>query len=206
MMYIIVLVTLALLVVYLISRWLSAEAREAFAGGLQALRVRRGGRTPAMLIEETRAAFRAEGLEPDLIIVSHDALDLYDHLRREVIGRADRPDLPAATILALATDTRAGHLYLRAVDTPPGAPGRETATFHECAAVERIEPVANDAPAHLTGPGTEAIALTIQAGVLADYRLAVEPAWHLDPNDLTRRLRQIIQQGQRPDSAPVIVR
>ncbi len=206
MMYIIVLVTLALLVVYLTSRWLSAEAREAFAGGREAVRVRRGGRTPAMLIEETRTAFQAEGLDPDLIIVSHNALDLYDHLRREVIGRLDRPDLPAATVIALAADARARQLYLRAVDTPPGTPGRETATFHDCSAVDRIEPVTNDAPGNLTGPGAEAIALTLRGSDPAEYRLAVEPAWHLDANDLAHRLRQIIQKGQCPDSAPVIVR
>lgn len=206
MMYIIVLVTLALLVVYLTSRWLSAEAREAFAGGREAVRIRRGGRTPAMLIEETRAAFEAEGLEPDLIIVSQNALNLYDHLRREVIGRRDRPDLPAATVIALGADTDAGRLYLRAVDTPPGTPGRETATFYDCTAVDGIEPVANDAPENLTGPGTEAIALTLRGADPAEYRLAVEPAWHLDANDLTRRLREIVQQGQRPASAPVIVR
>lgn len=206
MMYIIVLVTLALLVVYLTSRWLSAEARDAFASAREAVRVRRGGRTPAMLIDETRAAFQAEGLDPDLIIVSHDALDLYDHLRREIIDQPGRPDLPAATILALATDTQAGRLYLRAIDTPPGAPGRETAAFHDCAAVERIEPVTNDAPANLTGPGTEAIALTFPAAEPVEYRLAVEPAWHLNASDLIRRLQQIIQHGQRPDGAPVIVR
>lgn len=205
MMYIIVLVTLALLVVYVTSRWLSAEAREAFAGARDAMRVRRGGRTPAMLIEETRAAFHREDLEPDLIVVSDNTLNLYDRLRREVIGRSDRLDLPAATILALGADTRAGRVYLRAVDTPPGLPGRESATFHDCAAVERIEPTTNDAPAHLSGPGTEAIALTLRAEP-AEYRLAVEPAWHLSADDLTRRLRQIVQQRRRPDSAPVIVR
>lgn len=206
MMYIIVLVTLALLIIYVTSRWLSGEAREAFTGAREAVRVRRGGRTPAMLVEETQAAFQAEGLEPDLIIVSHDALDLYDRLRREVIGQSAPPDLPAATVIALATDTEAGRLYLRAVDTPTGAPGRETAAFHDCATVERIEPVTNDAPENLTGPGSEAIALTLPAAEPALYRLAVEPAWHLNANDLTRRLREIIQQGQRPDSPPVIVR
>jgi hypothetical protein len=206
MMYIIVLVTLALLVVYLTSLWLSAEAKDAFAGAREALRVRRGGRTPAMLIEETRATFHAEGLEPALIIVSHNALDLYDRLRRAVIDRPDRPDLPAATVLALATDTNAGRLYLRAVDTPPGAPGRETARFHDCADIERIDTVINDAPAGLTGPGAEAIALSLPGANPAEYRLAVEPAWHLNANDLTRRLRQIIQHGQRPDGAPIIVR
>jgi hypothetical protein len=206
MMYIIVLVTLALLVVYVTSRWLSGEAREAFTGAREAVRVRRGGRTPAMLIEETRAAFQAVGLEPDLIIVSHDALDLYDRLRREVIDRPDRPELPAATVLALATDTRAGRLYIRAVDTPPNTPGRETAKFHDCSAVPRIDTVPNDAPAHLTAPGTEAIAITLDAADPGEYRLAVEPAWHLDASDLARRLRRIVQDGEPPDSPPVIVR
>ena len=206
MMYIIVLVTLALLVVYLTSLWLSAEAKEAFAGVRVALRVHRGSRTPAILIEETREAFRRQRLDPDLIIVSHNALDLYDHLRREVIAQPDRPDLPAATVLAVATDARAGRLYLRAIDAPTGAPGRENADFHDCTLVERIEPVTNDAPAHLTGPGSEAIAVTLRDTEPAEYRLAVEPAWHLDANDLARRLREIIQHGQRPDSTPVIVR
>ncbi|MEF8833346.1 MAG: hypothetical protein V5A42_00650 [Halofilum sp. (in: g-proteobacteria)] len=206
MMYIIVLVTLALLVVYLTSLWLSAEAKDAFASAREALRVRRGGRTPDMLIEETRAAFHAKGLAPDLIIVSHNALDLYDQLRREVIGQPDRPDLPTATVLALAADAHAGRLYLRAVDTPSGATGRETASFHYCALVERIETVANDAPKHLTGPGAEAIALVLPGADPSDYRLAVEPAWHLNANDLAHRLRHIIQDGQRPVGAPVIVR
>lgn len=206
MMYIIVLITLALLVVYLLWLWLSRELGDAVRAGRVAARVRRGGRTPDLLVRETRSAFHELGLEPDLVVVSHDALDLYDRLRRRVIDRTDRPDLPAATVLALAGDADAGRLYLRAVETPPGRAGRETATFHDFDRVTLIETVANDGPDGLVAPGDQAIALHLEEADAPGYRLAVEPAWHIAPADLARQLRTLIQDRQPPCGAPVIVR
>ena len=206
MMYIILLLILGFLVLYFTSRWISAEAREAIAGARTALRIRRGGRTAALLVDETRAAFQAQALEPDLIIVSHNALDLYDRLRARVIDRADRPDLPNATVLALGADIDAGRLYLRAIDTPAGQAGRETASFHSFDTVTAIETTAHEGPEGLVPPGQEAVALILSTADPSEYRLAAEPAWHLSANDLARRLRSIIQDRSRPAGAPVILR
>lgn len=203
MMYIIVLVTLALLIVYLLWIWLSRELGDALRAGRVAARVRRGGRTPELLVEDTQAAFRDEGLEPDLVVVTHDALDLYDRLRKHVVGRTDRPDLPAATVLALAGDADTARLFVRAVETPPGEPGRETSAFHDFDAVSAIEPVANDGPEGLVAPGEQAIALRIRD---TEYRLAVEPAWHIAASDLARQLRALVHDRRPPPGAPAIVR
>lgn len=203
MMYIIVLVTLALLVVYLLWIWLSRELGDAVRAGRTAARVRRGGRTPELLVEETQAAFRNQGLEADLVVVSHDALELYDRLRERVIDRRDRPDLPAATVLALAGDADAARLYVRAVDTPPDEPGRETTAFHDFEAVTAIETVAHEGPEGLVAPGEQAIALHIDGTA---YHLAVEPAWHIAADDLARQLKALIHDHQPPPGAPAIVR
>ena len=203
MMYIIVIVTLVLLVVYLLSIWLSRELGDAVRAGRVAARVRRGGRTPDLLVRETQAAFREIGLEADLVIVTHDALDLYDRLRERVIGRTDRPDLPAATVLAFAGDADAGRLYLRAVETPPGEAGREIAGFHDFDHVTAIEPVPHGGPDGLVAPAEEAIALSVDG---TDHRIAVEPAWHVTAADLARQLRTLIEERRPPDGAPVAVR
>ncbi len=206
MMYIIVLLVLALLVVYLLWRWLSSELGEAGRSLRVALRVRRGGRTPQLLAEEARAACRAEGIEPDLVIVSHDALDLYDRLRERVIGRTDRPDLPGATVLALAADADAGKLYVRAVETPAERPGREIVRLHDLDRVARIEAVTHAGPEGLVAPAEQAIAIAVDDPDVPEYRLAVEPGWHIAALDITRRLSTLCRDREPPRGAPVVVR
>lgn len=206
MMYIIVLALLVLLVAYLTWLWLSAEMRDAVRAARVAWRVRRGGRTPSLLVEEACRRFWDEGLEADFVIVTNEALDLYDRLRERVIGRTDRPDLPAAIVLALGIDVDGRMLYLRSVDTPAGASGRETAGLHPFGAVVRIETVANDGPEGLVPPGEQALAIDLGHGDPAHHRLVLEPGWHLSPRDVANRIRAMVLQREPPAGAPVYVR
>jgi hypothetical protein len=205
MLYIIVLVALILLVGYVTGRWLARELRGAAASARTAWRIRRGGRSPALLIEDTRAALFARALEPDCIVVSHEALELYDRLRARVIGQAAPPALPAAMVLALAIDGDARTCYLRAVETPPGQPGRETAACHELDRIARVEVVDHTGPAGLVATADRALEIEIDEPARV-YRLALEPAWHVSAEDVAARLRRMLIEARKPAGAPVVVR
>jgi len=205
MMYIIVLVALILLVVYVTWRWLARELHDAAASARTAWRIRRGGRSPALLIEDARTALSARGLEPDCIVVSHDALELYDHLRARVIGQAAPPALPAAMVLALAIDVDARTCYLRAVETPAGQPGREAGAFHDLARIARLETVDHTGPDGLVATADRALEVEIDHPPRV-YRLALEPAWHVGPEEMATRLRRMLIEARKPAGAPVVVR
>ena len=206
MMYIAVLIALLLLIAYVTWRWLARELRDAYAALRVAVRQHRGGRSPARLVEETQSAFRARGLEPDFIVVSHESLDLYDALRAQVIDRETRPDLPAAMVIVLGIDVDARTVFLRAVDTPAARPGRETAVFHDCEAVASVRRCEHEGPAGLVAAGDEALELVVAGADPERYRLAVEPAWHVPAGDLASRIHQMVFEQARPRVGPVIVR
>ncbi|MDZ7749449.1 MAG: hypothetical protein U5K43_12050 [Halofilum sp. (in: g-proteobacteria)] len=143
MLYALLLLIALALVTYFGGRWLLGELREA-SGALGArLKVLTGGLTGDHLLARTRAALAGRGLAADCIVLSSRITPVYDALRRQVIGRT-RGAGPAGRAGAGARrSTSTGRtLYLRAVETPPGAAGRErrrrSTRFDEVVALRRV--------------------------------------------------------------------
>lgn len=206
MLYALLLLIAIALVTYFGGRWLLAELREASGAVGTRLKILTGGLTSDHLLARTRESLAARGLSADCIVLPSRVTRVYDALRREVIGRARAPALPAALVLALAVDVDRRTLYLRAVETPAGGAGREREAVHGFDEIAALRRVANAFPAALAPPGAEALELELGDAQAPRYHLVLEPDWGVAPADLVARVRAMIEAGERPAGAPVVVR
>jgi|GEM_PF-3349564 len=207
MIYPILLVIAAIVLAMFLWSWLSTELRNGAAWLRDRVRLARGGKTQQRLLDETRRAFEARGLEADCILVSSQVAPVYDNLRRQYIGRRPVVPLPVAVALALGTDVDAGYLFLRAVTAGVGEVGRDASEFFPFADVSRIEQVAQDLPEGIAPTAPRALEIvTGDSECPRRYRLALEDEWGVRGSDLVERVRAMIEDRRKPDPAPLIVR
>jgi len=203
MIYPILLIIALILLGIFLWTWLSREIRAAGAWLRDRILIARGGTTQQHLLEETQRACRERGLAPDCILVSGQVTEVYDHLRRRVIGQRADGTLPSAVALALGADVDAGSLFVRAVEAPADDIGRDTSAFIPFADISGIEQVEQDLPAGLAPKAESAIEIVTAQ---QRYRLSLEERWGVSARDLVERIRAMIEDGRKPDAAPLIVR
>lgn len=206
MIYLLLFLFGASILLYVTSRWLSAEARGFGRWAREHWILARGGQSPERLIQTTRRAFTAEGLEPDFIVVAHQALPCYERLRRDYLGQVPEQPLPAGVVLALAADVDAGQVFVRAVVAQPGIPGREEAAFLRFDQVRSAELIPARLPEGVAPAADQALELVTTDANLPPLHLALEPEWGVDPKEIADRIRALLAGRWRPDAPPAIVR
>jgi len=208
MLYAILFIVATIVLVYVVTLWLLKESREAKGALGERIKRLTGGLTRQSLLEDTQAVFRERaGREPDFVAVSYDVTPVYDGLRRTILKEPIDRALPAGLVLALAADTDAGTLYLRAVEAPkPGRIGTDRRIFAAFDDVTAIEPVASTFPDGIAPPGDGAVSIRLADSPAEHYHMVAEAAWGIAADELAQQLRRMIFDGQRPPAAPVVVR
>lgn len=206
MIYLLLFLVAAAILLYVTSRWLRGELRELRAWLGEHWAVRRGGESQASLLQAAQRAFDAEGLELQFAIVSRQVLPNYRALRRRHVERTPERPLPAAITLALAADPDARRLYLRAIVPATDGPARDSAQFLDFDQIESVQAVAQDTPNGHAPAAEQALELRPAGPDQPPFRLAIESAWGLGPEELTRRVRELLTGDWRPEAPPTIVR
>lgn len=205
MIYLLLFLAATAIFLYVASRWLRGELRELRAWLGEKWVVLRGGENQTSLIAAARRAFDAEGLQLEFLVVARHVVPPYEQLRRHRRNRTPSEPLPAAVVLALAADTDARRLYLRAVAPGSDSDTRDTAGFVDFGDVRGIELVPRTVPEHLAPAATQAVALDL-GDDRPVHHLHMETAWNLSPEELTRRIRALVAGEWRPEAPPTIVR
>ena len=206
MIYLLLFLAAAAILAYVTSRWLRAELREARAWLAEKWVLRRGGLSQNALIEATRRAFAAEGLELHFLVASRQTWPCYERLRREHMGKTPAEPLPAAVVLALAADVDAGKLYLRAVAPDPRGPARDVTELVGFDEIRSLERIAARNPPGPAPAAAEALEIRLAGEDRPPFDLALEPEWGPSPAELAERIRALVAGRWRPDSPPAIVR
>lgn len=205
MIYLLLFIAATLILLYVTSRWLRGELRELRAWLGEKLVVQRGGESQSNVIAGTQRAFEAEGLHLDFMIVSRQVLPCYEQLRRRHIEQTPADPLPVAVVLALAADTNARRLYLRAVVPQAGAPARDRTEFIDFDEIASVQTVDRTTPDGVAAGAEQTLELTF-ADERPPHHLNLEPDWGISPSEITHRVRGLLAGDWRPDAPPTIVR
>lgn len=205
MIYLLLFIAATLILLYVTSRWLRGELRELRAWLGEKLVVQRGGESQSNVIAGTQRAFEAAGLHLDFMIVSRQVLPCYEQLRRRHIEQTPADPLPVAVVLALAADTNARRLYLRAVVPQAGAPARDRTEFIDFDEIASVQTVDRTTPDGVAPGAEQALELTF-ADERPPHHLNLEPDWSISPSEITHRIRGLLAGDWRPDAPPTIVR
>jgi hypothetical protein len=204
MIYLLLFIAATLILLYVTSRWLRGELRELRAWLGEKLVLQRGGESQSNVIAGTQRAFEAEGLHLDFMIVSRQVLPCYAQLRRRHIDRTPADPLPVAVVLALAADTNARRLCLRAVVPQAGAPARDRTEFIDFDEIVSVQTVDRTTPDGVA-PGTDqALELTF-GDDRPPHHLNLED-WSVSPSEIVLRVRGLLAGDWRPEAPPTIVR
>jgi len=205
MIYLLLFIAATLILLYVTSRWLRGELRELRAWLGEKWAVHRGGESQSNTIAKTRQAFDAEGLQLDFMIVSRQLLPCYEHLRRRHIERTPGEPLPVAVVLALAADTNARRLCLRAVVPRAGRPAQDRTEFVDFDVIASVRTVDPATPDGAAPRADQALEFTFTDG-RPPHHLNLEADWSVSPSEIARRVRALLAGEWRPDAPPAIVR
>ena len=205
MIYLLLFLAATAIFLYVASRWLRGELRELRAWLGEKWVVHRGGESQDSAISRAENAFATRDLQMDFLIVSREIRDCHRELCREHVERTPGEPLPAAVVLALGADTNAKRLYLRTIVPNPAAPARDSSEFVDFGDVKAVATVPRTLDSHLPPAADQALSLDLGEDH-PPYHLHLEAGWNISPNELTRRIRDLVAGQWHPDAPPTIVR